>query len=157
MSKGYIQEFKEFAVKGNVIDLAVGVVIGVAFGKITTSIVNDVIMPVIGYLTGGISFSEKEFVLPAVMEGAQSATIKYGVLVDSLLNFLIVAMAMFVVVKLINNLKRKQVAEPTKDAPLSAEVALLTEIRDTLKGGKSSVSKKTSTKRKAATKKTVKN
>lgn len=156
MSKGYIQEFKEFAVKGNVIDLAVGVVIGIAFGKITTSVVNDVIMPVIGYLTGGISFSEKEFVLPAVIEGTQSATIKYGVLVDSLLNFLIVAMTMFIVVKMVNNLKRKQVAAPAQGAPLSEEVALLTEIRDALKGGKASTVKKTSTKKKAATKKTAK-
>ena len=129
-----VQEFKEFAVKGNVVDMAVGIIIGAAFGKIVTSVVNDIVMPVVGIMTGGIDFSERALVLKEAMGETPAVTLNYGMLVQVSLNFLIVAFAIFLLVKGINQLKRKQetVAEIAPPAPSKEEV-LLTEIRDLLK------------------------
>ncbi len=129
-----MSEFKAFAMRGNVIDLAVGVVIGAAFGKIVTSLVNDVIMPPIGNLIGGIDFSAYKFVLtPAAADGTGEVAIQYGAFINTMIQFAIVAFAIFMVVKAINRLSKK--AEEAPAAP-AAEVVLLTEIRDLLKQGK---------------------
>lgn len=134
-----IKEFKEFAVKGNVIDMAVGVVIGAAFGKIVTSLVNDVIMPAVGVLTGGINFSDKKWVIQqSVMNGTEIVTpevaITWGALVQTIIDFLIIAFCIFIAVKFINKLKREKPAEPEAPAapagPTTEE--LLTQIRDIL-------------------------
>ncbi len=119
------KEFREFAVKGNVMDLAVGVIIGAAFGKIVASIVEDVVMPLIGTLLGGLDFSGL-----AVKVG--SATLKYGKFLQTCLDFLIIAWAIFLLVKLINRLKREEVKPAEPKAPPRQEV-LLEEIRDLLK------------------------
>jgi len=120
------KEFREFAVKGNVMDLAVGVIIGAAFGKIVASVVEDVVMPLIGVLLGGLNFSDL-----AVKVG--SATLKYGKFLQTCLDFLIIAWAVFLLVKLINRLKRQEeAAPPPPPAPPRQEV-LLEEIRDLLK------------------------
>jgi large conductance mechanosensitive channel len=132
---GMVSEFKEFAVRGNVIDLAVGVVIGGAFGKIVTSLVDDVIMPVIGKLLGGVNFSHLQMVLtPAGIgpDGKEIAAValRYGAFIQSIIDFTLVAFAVFLFVKVINRLHRKQEAAPT---PPSEEVLLLTQIRDALR------------------------
>ncbi|HEX4533728.1 MAG TPA: large conductance mechanosensitive channel protein MscL [Rhizomicrobium sp.] len=130
------QEFKKFAMRGNVIDLAIGVVIGVAFGAIVASLVKDVIMPPVGWLMGGLDFSDFFFVLkgahPATLAEAQklgSITINYGLFINTIINFLIVALALFAVVRGINKLKT-----PTADTPAepTEEVVLLRQIRDSL-------------------------
>jgi large conductance mechanosensitive channel len=130
-----LQEFKAFAMRGNVIDLAVGVVIGGAFGKIVTSLVDQIIMPPIGWLTGGIDFSDLKWVLkPADATDPKhkiaEVAIQYGAFINTLIQFIIIALAIFMVVKAINRLSHKQEAAPA--AP-PADVALLTEIRDLLK------------------------
>ena len=135
---GMVSEFKEFAMRGNVVDLAVGVVIGTAFGKIVASLVNDIIMPAIGYVVGGVNFSDLAYELkPASVDaaGAEVAAvlIKYGAFIQTIVDFLIIAVAIFVAVKVINSLKRKEEAAPAAPAEPSAEVKLLTEIRDALK------------------------
>jgi large conductance mechanosensitive channel len=133
-----MSEFKEFAMRGNVVDLAVGVIIGAAFGKIVSSLVNDIVMPVIGNLVGGVNFSDLAVVLkPAVVDGAGKETVaavllKYGAFFQSIFDFLIIALAIFFAVKVINSLKKKEEAAP---APPSPDVVLLTEIRDLLKKG----------------------
>jgi large conductance mechanosensitive channel len=127
---GMLQEFRDFAMRGNVVDLAVGVVIGGAFGKITTSLVNDVIMPPIGFLLGGVDFSDKAVVLQEAVDAVPAVTLKYGLFVNSIIDFLIVAAAIFAVVKAMNSMRKQQEAAPA--AP-SAEVQLLTEIRDSLR------------------------
>ena len=133
---GMLSEFKEFAMRGNVIDLAVGVVIGGAFGKIVTSLVNDVVMPVLGKLLGGVNFSDLSVMLtPAQLaadgtETAAAVLLKYGAFIQSIIDFTLIALAVFMAIKLINRLQRKR--EEAPPAP-SAEVALLTEIRDALK------------------------
>ena len=120
------KEFREFAVKGNVMDLAVGVIIGAAFGKIVSSLVEDVVMPLIGTLIGGLDFSALAFKIG-------SATLKYGKFIQTCFDFLIIAWAIFLVVKLINRLKREEaVPAPSPAAPPKQE-ALLEEIRDLLK------------------------
>ncbi len=122
------KEFKEFAVKGNVIDLAVGVVIGGAFGKIVTSLVNDIIMPIVSTLTGGINF--KDLKLP--IKG--DVTFNYGSFIQSVVDFLIIAFSIFLFIKLINKLKREKKAEAVKEeVRQSEEVLLLQDIRDLLK------------------------
>ena len=132
-----IKEFKEFAMRGNVIDLAVGVVIGAAFGKIVTSLVADIIMPPIGYITGGGDFAEKKIVLrpadPAnkVLETA----IHYGNFINAIIQFLIIAFCIFLVVKAINSLKRKEEPAPVAEPAPTKEEILLTEIRDLLAKG----------------------
>ena len=135
---GMVSEFKEFAMRGNVVDLAVGVVIGAAFGKIVASLVNDIIMPMVGYIVGGVNFNELAFELkPASVDaaGAEVAAVlvKYGAFIQTIVDFLIIAFAIFVAVKVINTLKRKQEEAPAAPAEPSEEVKLLTEIRDALK------------------------
>ncbi len=130
-----LKEFKEFAMRGNVIDLAVGVVIGGAFGKIVTSLVDQIIMPPIGALTGGIDFSDMKWVLkPADNSNpahkVAEVAIGYGAFINTLIQFIIIAFAIFLVVKAINRLTRRQEAAP---APPPPDVVLLTEIRDLLK------------------------
>lgn len=129
-----LQEFKEFAIKGNVVDMAVGIIIGAAFGKIVTSFVEDIIMPVLGILTGGVDFSDRALVLKEAAEGAPAVTLNYGMLLQVSLNFIIVAFAIFLLIKGINTLKRKESAaqEDAPAAPTQEEV-LLAEIRDLLK------------------------
>ncbi|MGM8225319.1 large-conductance mechanosensitive channel protein MscL [Cellvibrio sp. ARAG 10.3] len=135
---GMIKEFKEFAVKGNVVDMAVGIVIGAAFGKIVTSVVGDVIMPPIGLLIGGVDFSDLAIVLKEATAEAPAVTIGYGKFIQTVLDFTIVAFAIFIVVKGINRLKRKEEAAPTPPAnpAPSKEELLLTEIRDLLRDKK---------------------
>lgn len=137
MSK-FLTEFKEFAVKGNALDMAVGVIIGAAFGKIVSSIVDDIIMPPIGWLIGGVDFSNLKITLPAeqIVEGVatQPATINYGLFIQNVIDFLIVAFCVFLLVKAINKLtKKKEEETPAAPPAPSAEEKLLTEIRDLMK------------------------
>ena len=135
---GMMSEFKEFAMKGNVVDLAVGVVIGGAFGKIVSALVDGVIMPVIGFLTGGVDFSKGAFVLkdavigPDGKETAAAVAIKYGAFVQTIIDFTIVAFVLFLVIKAMNRLKRAEEAAPAPAAP-AEDVVLLREIRDLMK------------------------
>ncbi|NCT67707.1 MAG: large-conductance mechanosensitive channel protein MscL [Rhodanobacteraceae bacterium] len=127
-------EFKAFIMRGNVLDLAVGVVIGAAFGKIVTSLVDQIIMPPIGYLIGGIDFSSYKWrLVEAGADGKGEVAIQYGAFLNTLIQFLIIAAAIFLVVKVINRVIKKEAAAP---APPPADVVLLTEIRDLLKQGK---------------------
>jgi large conductance mechanosensitive channel len=128
------KEFREFAVKGNVIDLAVGVIIGGAFGKIVTSLVGDVVMPMVGLFVGGVNFTTLAFTLKEGKEGTPAVLFKYGQFLQNVFDFMIVAAAVFAMVKAINTLKRKQEAAPppVPPAPTPTET-LLTEIRDLLK------------------------
>lgn len=129
-----ISEFKEFAVKGNMIDMAVGIVIGAAFGTVVSSLVDDIIMPPIGMLLSGVDFSNLEWVLKAAnADGEGGVAISYGTFINNIISFLVVAVAIFLVIKVVNRLKR-QAEEETK-APVAPpkEVVLLTEIRDELK------------------------
>jgi large conductance mechanosensitive channel len=129
-----IKEFKDFAVKGNVVDMAVGIVIGGAFGKIVSSLVNDVIMPPVGMLLGGIDFSKLAIVIKeSSVEGVDPVTINYGMFVNSLVNFVIIAFSIFMVVKAINAAKRKEEEKPAQAPKPSNEEILLAEIRDALK------------------------
>jgi len=127
------QEFKEFAMRGNVIDMAVGVIVGGAFGKITTSLVNDVIMPPIGMALGKVDFADLAIVLVPASEGVDEVAINYGLFLNNVLNFLIIAFCIFVVVKGINSMKRKEEEKPEAPPEPSKEEILLTEIRDTLR------------------------
>ena len=135
----FVQEFKEFAMRGNVVDMAVGVIIGGAFGKITTSLVNDIMMPPLGVILGGIDFKDKAVTLkPAVLDAAGVITspevvLKYGVFINTVIDFIIVAFALFMVIKAMNTMKKKEAAAPAAPAAPPADVALLTEIRDLLK------------------------
>lgn len=131
---GFAKEFKEFAMRGNVVDLAVGVVIGASFGKIVTSLVNDIIMPPIGYLTGGIDFSNMRKVIVPVDPVGKIAevSINYGLFINTVIQFLIVAFFIFLVVKAINSMKKKEdVIQEVTAVPTNEEV-LLTQIRDLL-------------------------
>jgi len=133
-----IKEFKEFAMRGNVVDLAVGVIIGAAFGKIVSSLVNDIIMPPIGYLLGGIDFSDKKITLvqaDAAKKVAEVA-IRYGTFINSIIDFLIVAFCIFLVIKGINSVKKKEEEAPAAAPAPSNEEVLLAEIRDLLAKGK---------------------
>ena len=130
---GLISEFKEFAMRGNVVDLAVGVVIGGAFGKITASMVNDVIMPPIGMVLGKVDFKDLKLVLVQGTETVKEVAISYGAFINTLIDFTIVAFALFLVIKAMNALKKKQAAAPPSPAATPADVLLLTEIRDLLK------------------------
>lgn len=135
----FINDFKDFAVKGNAVDMAVGVIIGGAFGKIVSSIVNDIIMPPIGWLIGGVNFSDLKFDLPAVTIGTEemaAATINYGNFIQTLIDFTIIAFCVFLLVKSINRIAKKKQSEPTTPAAPpkpSVQETLLTEIRDLLK------------------------
>ncbi len=133
------KEFKEFISKGNVIDLAVGVIIGAAFGKIITSLVDDIIMPPIGYMTGGVDFANKKVILVAAdaANKVEEVAIRYGNFINMLLQFFIVALCIFAVVKAINSLKRKEEAAAAPPAGPTREEELLADIRDILKSQKS--------------------
>ena len=127
----FFSEFKTFAARGNVVDLAVGVVIGAAFGKIVTSLVDQIIMPPIGLLIGGVDFSAYKWVLKAAgADGKGEVAIQFGAFLNTLIQFAIVAFAIFLVVKVMNRFMKKEEAAP---APPPADVVLLTEIRDLLK------------------------
>ncbi len=128
-----LKEFKEFAMKGNVMDLAIAVIIGAAFGKIVSSLVNDVVMPVIGLIVGGIDFTTLKIVLtPAVGDTAEVA-ILYGTFIQTIVDFLLIALSVFFVVKVLSKLKKKEEAKPEAPAAPPQDVVLLTEIRDLLK------------------------
>jgi len=136
-----IQEFKAFAMRGNVVDMAVGIIIGGAFGKIVGSLVTDVIMPPIGILLGNVDFSQLAIVLKK--EGIDAAgkaippvTLGYGLFINTIINFLIVAVAIFAMIKLMNKLKKKEAAAPTLPPEPSAQEKLLNEIRDILSSKK---------------------
>ena len=130
-----IQEFKDFAVKGNAIDMAVGVIIGGAFGKIVSSNDDDIIMPPIGWLIGGIDFKDLSLKLPVnpLNEGAEPVSINWGNFVQETLDFIIIAFCVFLLVKLINSFKKKEAPAPVVPAEPTPEEKLLTEIRDLLK------------------------
>ena len=127
-----LKEFKEFAIKGNVVDLAVGVVIGAAFGKIVTSVVGDVLMPPLGLLIGGVSFTHLKVILKDAVGTQPAITVNYGAFLQTVFDFILVAIAVFVVVKAINRVKHSIVKPVLPPAPPSREVELLTEIRDAL-------------------------
>lgn len=133
--KGFIAEFKEFISRGNVIDLAVGVIIGGAFTGIVTSLVNDIIMPFIGFIFGGINFSALKYVIRPAADGVAEAAVYYGNFIQNVVNFLLVAIVIFSVIKAINHFRRKK--EKTEQEPVSEEIPedikLLREIRDLLK------------------------
>lgn len=128
-----IDEFKSFAVKGNVIDMAVGIIIGAAFGKIVSSFVNDVIMPPIGILIGGVKFSSLKIVLKEAVGETPAIAINYGNFLQVTFDFLIIALAIFMVIKAMNAAKKKEEAKPAAPAVPTKEEVLLTEIRDLLK------------------------
>lgn len=139
-----LKEFREFAVKGNVLDMAVGVIIGAAFGTIVTSLVNDIVMPPIGLMLGGIDFSDLFILLKngdpagpyltlADAQAAGAVTLNYGIFINAVISFLIVAFAVFLVVRNFNRLRRKEEAAPTPPAAPPEDVVLLREIRDLLK------------------------
>ncbi len=133
---GMLSEFKDFAIKGNMIDMAVGIVIGGAFGTIVKSLVNDVAMPPIGLLLGGVDFSNIKIPLKAASEGVEAVSINIGSFINNCIAFLVVAFAVFMMVKTVNHLKEvaaKKEKEEAAAAPPSDEVVLLTEIRDALK------------------------
>ncbi len=133
----FVKEFKDFAVKGNAVDMAVGVIIGGAFGKIVSSIVNDLIMPPIGWIVGGIDFKDLKYDMPVnpLNEGGEPVSIAYGNFIQTCLDFFIIAFCVFLLVRAIMKLSRKkeEPAAPPAPAEPSAEVKLLTEIRDALK------------------------
>ncbi|MBR9910077.1 MAG: large-conductance mechanosensitive channel protein MscL [Gammaproteobacteria bacterium] len=128
-----MKEFKDFAVKGNVIDMAVGIIIGAAFGKIVSSFVGDIIMPPIGVLIGGVDFSSLAYVLKEAVGTAPAVTISYGKFIQTLIDFTIIAFAIFMAVKGINSFKKKQEEAPKAPPAPSKEEVLLGEIRDLLK------------------------
>lgn len=128
-----VKEFKEFIMRGNVMDLAVGIVIGAAFGKIVSSLVADIIMPPLGLLIGGVNFTELKVVLGPPLSGGEPVTLNYGNFIQVLFDFVIVAFAIFLVVKMVNRLKRKQAEAPAVPPAPTRDQVLLTEIRDLLK------------------------
>lgn len=137
---GMLKEFRDFAMRGNVVDLAVGVIIGGAFGKITASLVNDIMMPVLGLVLGKINFANLfvaldggEYASVQAAKDAGAPIITYGLFINVVVDFIIVAFALFLVIKAMNNLKKKEDAAPAAPAAPPADVVLLTEIRDLLK------------------------
>ena len=133
---GMIAEFKKFSVKGNVMDMAVGIIIGAAFGKIVTAFVNGVLMPPLGLLIGGVDFSELAIVLKAGTENTEPVLLQWGLFVQTAIDFLIIAFAIFLMVKFMNRLQAKEEAKPEAPPKPSKEELLLTEIRDILKENK---------------------
>ena len=125
-------EFKAFVMRGNVVDLAVGVIIGGAFGKIVTSLVNDIFMPIIGMIIGNIDFTSLEIKLGEPVEGTEQAAIRYGAFIQEIVNFLIIALCIFMVIKVINKLQKKKEEAPAAAPEPTKEEVLLTEIRDAL-------------------------
>lgn len=130
---GMLSEFKDFAIKGNVVDMAVGIIIGAAFGKIVSSFVNDIIMPPLGVAIGGVDFSDLAIVLQEAVGETPAVTINYGSFIQTMIDFLIIALAIFVAVKAMNSMKKKEEEAPAEPPKPSNEEVLLTEIRDLLK------------------------
>jgi large conductance mechanosensitive channel len=128
-----MKEFKEFAMKGNVMDMAIGIVVGAAFGKIVASMVNDVIMPPIGILLGGVDFSNLVLTLKSAAGNVPAVTLNYGIFLNTIIEFIIIAFALFMVVKGINSLRKKEEEAPAAPPKPSKQETLLTEIRDLLK------------------------
>jgi len=128
-----MKEFRDFAMRGNVVDMAVGIVIGGAFGKIVTSFVNDILMPPIGMAIGGVDFSELAVTLQEASGEVAAVTINYGAFIQTALDFIIIAFAIFMVIKGMNSMKKKEEEAPAAPPKPSAEETLLTEIRDLLK------------------------
>ncbi|NOU01929.1 MAG: large-conductance mechanosensitive channel protein MscL [Gallionella sp.] len=128
-----MEEFKAFAIKGNVVDMAVGVIIGGAFGKIVSSFVTDVVMPPIGVLVGGVDFSKLAITIKDAVGDAPAVVISYGKFIQTMVDFVIVAGVIFMVIKALNNMKKKEEAAPAAPAAPPAQEVLLTEIRDLLK------------------------
>ncbi|MFP1724500.1 large-conductance mechanosensitive channel protein MscL [Lonsdalea quercina] len=129
----FLKGFREFAMRGNVVDLAVGVIIGAAFGKIVSSLVSDIIMPPLGLLIGGIDFKQFHLVLREAHDNIPAVVMNYGVFIQNIFDFLIVALAIFVAINLMNKMRRKEEEKPAAPPKPSAEETLLTEIRDLLK------------------------
>lgn len=127
-----VDEFKAFIMRGNVVDMAVGVIIGGAFGKIVTSLVNDIFMPIIGMILGNVDFTSLEIKLGEPVEGAEQAAIKYGMFIQEIVNFLIISLCIFMVIKLIAKMQKKKEEEPAPAPEPTKEEVLLTEIRDAL-------------------------
>jgi large conductance mechanosensitive channel len=130
---GMMQEFKKFAMRGNVVDMAVGIVIGAAFGKIVSSFVADVIMPPIGLIVGGVNFSNLAITIKKAVGDVAAVTINYGKFIQTVFDFIIIAFAIFIVIKGINSLKKKEAEAPATPSAPSKEEVLLTEIRDALR------------------------
>mgnify|MGYP002756297585 FL=1 len=127
-----VDEFKAFVMRGNVVDMAVGVIIGGAFGKIVTSLVNDIFMPIIGMVLGNVNFTSLEIKLGEPVEGAEQAAIRYGMFIQEIVNFLIIALCIFMFIKLIAKIQKKKDEEPAPAPEPTKEEVLLTEIRDAL-------------------------
>lgn len=127
-----LKEFRDFAMKGNVVDLAVGVIIGGAFGKIVSSVVNDIIMPFLGLLTGGIDLSGLKYIIREGVDGVPPLAIKYGMFLQSVIDFVIIAFSIFIFIKVLMKLKKEEKTDAAPAAP-KEEVVLLSEIRDLLK------------------------
>ena len=127
----FFEEFKSFVMRGNLIDMAVGVIIGGAFGKIVTSLVNDVIMPIFGIILGNIDISSLEYKIGTPVEGVEQAAIRYGMFLQDVINFLIIAFCIFIFIKIMNKLHKKKEEVPAPPKPSNEEI-LLTEIRDAL-------------------------
>jgi large conductance mechanosensitive channel len=130
---GMMSEFNDFAMRGNVVDMAVGIIIGAAFGKIVSSFVSDVIMPPIGVLIGGVDFTNLAVTIQEASEGVEAVTIKYGAFLQTVFDFVIIAFAIFMAIKVMNSLKKQEEEAPEAPPEPSAEEKLLTEIRDLLK------------------------
>lgn len=130
---GYMAEFKKFALKGNVMDMAVGIIIGAAFGKVVSSLVKDIIMPPIGVLIDGVNFSQLKWVIQQATEDLPEVAIAYGAFLQTIIDFLIISLSIFVAVKVINSMQRKEEEKPAAPPEPSASEKLLTEIRDLLK------------------------
>lgn len=133
--KQIIKEFKEFALKGNMLDLAIGIIIGASFGKIVTSLVNDILMPPIGVLIGGIDFSSFSLVLKEASDNVPAVAINYGLFLNNIIDFLIIALTIFLIIKQINKFKKKEEKkeEEKEENKKSEEVKILEEIRDNIK------------------------
>lgn len=128
-----VKEFKAFAMRGNVVDMAVGIIIGAAFGKIVSSIVSDVLLPPLGMLMGGVDFSHLAITLKHATETTAAVNLKYGLFINTVIDFIIVAFCVFILIKGINKLKRAEVPPPPVELKLSKEAELLTEIRELLR------------------------
>jgi large conductance mechanosensitive channel len=135
---GIIKEFRDFAIKGNMLDMAVGIIIGAAFGKVVSSLVNDILMPPLGLLIGGLDFSDFKVTLKAASmndagQAISAVTLNWGMFIQTLIDFLIVAIAIFLVIKAMNQLKKKEEAKPAESPAPTKQEVLLGEIRDLLK------------------------
>ena len=130
---GMLSEFKDFAIKGNVVDMAVGIIVGAAFGKIVSSFVKDIIMPPIGVMMGGVNFTDLAVTIQEAAGEVPAVAIKYGAFIQTIVDFIIVALAIFMAVKVVNSMKKAEEEAPIENPAPSKEEVLLTEIRDLLK------------------------